>query len=305
MARRTDTIDPYGSDRGRCAPRTPRASSELSSLDISGLDSLDVPVTATPSVAKRLWSSTWPILAAIVLGIGAWQAIDWLNLKPDYALPGPSAVFSRMWEDRADLLRDAATTLRRAGIGYGLALVIGSLFGLLVSRFKVIRSAIGSMITGLQTMPTIAWFPLTILLFGANETAILFVVVLGAAPSIANGLISGVDHIPPILLRAGRVLGARGARNYRHVILPAALPGFVAGLKQGWAFAWRSLMAGELLVILGNSLGAGLQFARDLSDARGLISRMIVILIIGILVDSLGFARAEVAIRNRWGLRTD
>jgi NitT/TauT family transport system permease protein len=175
----------------------------------------------------------------------------------------------------------------------------------LVSRFRVVRSAIGSMITGLQTMPTIAWFPLTILLLGANETAILFVVVLGAAPSIANGLISGVDHIPPILLRAGRVLGARGLRNYRHVILPAALPGFVAGLKQGWAFAWRSLMAGELLVILGNSLGAGLQFARDLSDARGLISRMIVILLIGILVDSLGFARAEAAIRDRWGLRTD
>jgi NitT/TauT family transport system permease protein len=286
MARRTDTVDPYA-------------------VDISGLDSLDVPVAAAPSLAKQLWSSTWPILAAIALGLGAWQVIDWLNLKPDYALPGPSAVLSRMWEDRVDLLRDTATTLRRAGIGYGLALVIGSLFGLLVSRFRVIRSAIGSMITGLQTMPTIAWFPLTILLLGANETAILFVVVLGAAPSIANGLISGVDHIPPILLRAGRVLGARGLRNYRHVILPAALPGFVAGLKQGWAFAWRSLMAGELLVILGNSLGAGLQFARDLSDARGLISRMIVILLIGILVDSLGFARAEAAIRNRWGLRTD
>lgn len=286
MARRTDTVDPYAAD-------------------ISGLDSLDVPVAAAPSVAKQLWSSMWPILAAIGLGLGAWQVIDWLNLKPDYALPGPSAVLSRMWEDRGDLLRDAATTLRRAGIGYGLALLIGSMFGLLVSRFRVIRSAIGSMITGLQTMPTIAWFPLTILLLGANETAILFVVVLGAAPSIANGLISGVDHIPPILLRAGRVLGARGLRNYRHVILPAALPGFVAGLKQGWAFAWRSLMAGELLVILGNSLGAGLQFARDLSDARGLIARMIVILLIGILVDSLGFARAEAAIRNRWGLRAD
>jgi NitT/TauT family transport system permease protein len=286
MARSTETVDPY-------AP------------DIAGLDSLDVPVQAAPSFARVFWSSIWPILAAIALGLGAWQLIDWLNLKPDYALPGPAAVLSRMWEDRADLLRDAVTTLRRAGIGYGLAVVIGSVFGLLVSRVRIVRAAIGSMITGLQTMPTIAWFPLTILLLGANETAILFVVVLGAAPSIANGLISGVDHIPPILLRAGRVLGARGLRSYRHVILPAALPGFVAGLKQGWAFAWRSLMAGELLVILGNSLGAGLQFARDLSDARGLISRMIVILIIGILVDSLGFARAEAAIRRRWGLRTD
>lgn len=286
MARRVETIDPYA-------------------RDIAALDSLDVPITPAPSVAHRVWTSAWPVLAAIGLGLGVWQLIDWLNLKPDYALPGPASVFSRIWEDRADLLRDATTTLRRAGLGYGMALVIGSLFGLLVSRFRIVRAAIGSMITGLQTMPTIAWFPLTILLLGANETAILFVVVLGAAPSIANGLISGVDHIPPILLRAGRVLGARGFRAYRHVIVPAALPGFVAGTKQGWAFAWRSLMAGELLVVLGNSLGAGLQFARDLSDAVGLIERMIVILAIGILVDSLGFARAEAAIRKRWGLRTD
>ncbi len=286
MARRTESVDPYAAD-------------------IAGLDSLDVPVVPAPSLARRIWSSTWPILAAIALAIGGWQIVDWADLRPDYALPGPIPVLSRMWEERADLLRDAAVTLRRAGIGYGLAVAIGSIFGLVVARIRVVRAAIGSMITGLQTMPTIAWFPLTILLLGANEGAILFVVVLGAAPSIANGLISGVDHIPPLLLRAGRVLGARGLRSYRHVILPAALPGFVAGLKQGWAFAWRSLMAGELLVILGNSLGAGLQFARDLSDAVGLIQRMLVILAIGILVDSLGFARAEAAIRKRWGLLGD
>ena len=120
-------------------------------------------------------------------------------------------------------------------------------------------------------MPTIAWFPLAILLFGLNETAILFVVILGAAPAIANGVIAGVDHIPPLQLRAGRVLGARGISLYRHVIIPASLPGYVAGLKQGWAFAWRSLMAGELLVLLGNrpSIGARLQFAREFSDATG------------------------------------
>ena len=106
------------------------------------------------------------------------------------------------------------------------------------------------MITGIQTMPSIVWFPLAIVLFAKSEAAILFVVVLGASPSIANGVISGVDHIPPMFLRAGRVLGARGAATYRHVVIPAALPAFVAGLKQGWAFAWRSLLAGELLVII-------------------------------------------------------
>jgi NitT/TauT family transport system permease protein len=110
---------------------------------------------------------------------------------------------------------------------------------------------------------------------------------LGAAPAIANGLIHGVDHIPPLLLRAGKVLGARGFAAYRHVILPAAMPGFVGGLKQGWAFAWRSLMAGELLVIIANrpSIGVRLQFARELSDAEALIATMLVVLAIGIVVD--------------------
>ncbi|MFN2486007.1 MAG: ABC transporter permease [Acidimicrobiia bacterium] len=143
-----------------------------------------------------------------------------------------------------------ATTLRRAVIGFSVAMGIGTVVGLAVSQSSVLRRAVGSLITGLQTMPSIAWFPLAILLFGLTETAIFFVVLIGAAPSIANGLINGVDHIPPVLLRAGRMLGARGMTAWRHVILPAALPSYVGGLKQGWAFAWRSLMAGEILVII-------------------------------------------------------
>ena len=119
-------------------------------------------------------------------------------------------------------------------------------------------------------------------MFGLNESAILFVVVLGAAPSIANGLINGVDNIPPVLLRAGRVLGARGLSSVRHVVMPAALPSFVGGLKQGWAFAWRSLLAGELIVLLGKpSLGQELQGSRDLSNYPMMYSVMVMIFIIG------------------------
>jgi NitT/TauT family transport system permease protein len=160
------------------------------------------------------------------------------------------------------------------------------------------------MITGLQTMPSIAWFPLAIVLFGLTEGAMMFVVILGAAPAIANGVITGVDHIPPLLLRAGRVLGARGLAAYRHVILPAALPGFVAGLKQGWAFAWRSLMAGELIVIIAKrpSLGQQLEFTRGNQDYPGLVATMLVILVIGIVIDSVFFGRIERTIRRRWGL---
>ncbi len=194
--------------------------------------------------------------------------------------------------------------MQRAAIGFGLALTIGTLIGLAIVRSKLLRTAVASLITGLQTMPSIAWFPLAILLFGLTETAIMFVVTLGAAPSIANGLIGGVDQIPRILLRAGHVLGARGFDRYRHVILPAALPSFIGGLKQGWAFAWRSLMAGELLVIIANrpSIGVRLQFAREFSDALGLLSTMIVILLIGIVVDLLLFGMLDRAVRRRWGL---
>ena len=139
--------------------------------------------------------------------------------------------------------------MRRAAVGFALALVIGVLVGGVVASSRIARSAVGSLITGLQTMPSIAWFPLAILLFQLSEGAIMFVVVLGAAPSIANGLIAGVDHVPPILLRAGHGDGRRRRwPSFRHVVLPASMPSFVGGLKQGWAFAWRSLMAGELLV---------------------------------------------------------
>src|SRR5207245_6949513 len=125
------------------------------------------------------------------------------------------------------LVRATATTLQRAGIGYALAVAIGVVIGLAVARNRVLRAAVGSLITGLQTMPSIAWFPLAILLFKLSESAILFVVVLGAAPSIANGIISGVDHVPPLLVRAGRSMGASGVSLYRHVVIPAALPATV------------------------------------------------------------------------------
>jgi sulfonate transport system permease protein len=274
--------------------------------ELAGIDNLEVPVAPAPSRALRTWSAAWPKLAAFGLFILIWQTAVWLELKPSFVLPGPWPVFRRLFEDIGDgtILKATGVTLQRAAIGFGLAVLIGSLVGVAVARSKVLRAAIGSLITGLQTMPTIAWFPLTILFFGLTEKAILFVVVLGAAPAVANGVISGVDHIPPLLLRAGRVLGARGLSAYRHVIIPASLPGFVAGLKQGWAFAWRSLMAGELLVIIAKrpSLGVRLQLGREANDAQGLMATMLVILVIGIVVDSLFFGRVEHAIRRRWGL---
>jgi NitT/TauT family transport system permease protein len=253
----------------------------------------------------RVWSWSWPKLAAIALVLAAWQLVVWSGWKPDYVLPGPGPVFRRVAQDLGNANFDLgiAITLRRALVGYAIAVAIGSVAGILVARIAVLRRAIGSAILGLQSMPSIVWFPLAILLFGLSETAIFFVVVLGAAPSIAGGLLSGVDHVQPLLIRVGRVMGARGMSLYRYVILPAALPSFVGGLKQGWAFAWRSLMAGEIIGIVSHQVGLGqqIQFARDLADAEQLVAIIVVIFVIGVVIDSL-FGILDREIRRRWGL---
>ena len=169
------------------------------------------------------------------MALAIWQVIVWSGWRPTYIFPGPGEVFSELWSKITDgtLAEAAATTLRRAATGYTFALVVGTLLGAAVASSKVLRTAVASLITGLQTMPSIAWFPLAILLYGLSEAAILFVVVIGAAPSIANGLIAGVDLIPPLQMRAARVLGARRLALWRHVVLPAALPSYLARAEAG------------------------------------------------------------------------
>jgi NitT/TauT family transport system permease protein len=263
-------------------------------------------------LAKRAWASLWPKALAVIIVLAIWQLIHISGWKKDI-FPGPGATLANLG-DQLNWLRHTSgqtgllwhaigTTLERAVIGFGLAVLIGAVVGALVSRIGPLRAAFGSLITGLQTMPSIAWFPFAIILFGINTTAILFVIVLGAAPSIANGLIAGVDYTPPILLRAGATMGLRRLSLYRHLILPASMPALVAGLRQGWAFAWRSLMAGELLVIIANqpSLGVLLSTDQDQADMESATAIIIVILIIGIFVHTL-FSMADRAIRRRWGL---
>jgi len=304
---RSDATMPATGSRPTVVPPNPSPSpADDLDRDLSGLDALDQHVGTRPSPLRRVWAAGWPKLAALAIGLGLWQLVVWSGWKPQYVLPGPVTVWHElMAEFQSGVMGHAiAFTMRRAVKGYGLAVVIGGLVGLVVSRSGLLRSAVGSLITGLQTMPSIAWFPLAILLFKLTDAAILFVVVLGAAPSIANGIIAGTDQVPPLLVRAGRVLGARGLTLTRLVILPASMPSILAGLKQGWAFAWRSLMAGEIIVIIANqpSIGVQLQTGRDLADAPALIAAMVVILVIGILVDSLIFGTAERALRRRRGL---
>lgn len=272
--------------------------------DLAGLDALEVAARSEASRLGRVWRATWPKLGAVAIGLVVWQLVVWSGWKPEYLFPGPGEVFGTlrdMWTD-GTLLPAIGETLQMAFIGYLLAVAIGTVVGLAVARVRVLRAAVGSLITGLQTMPSVAWVPWAILLFKISDGAILFVTVMGATPAVANGLISGTDQIPPIYYRAGRVLGARGLATYRHVVLPAAFPGFVAGLKQGWAFAWRSLMAGEIITAMAVNVGGLLQIERGLSHADGVLAVMLVILFIGILVDAVLFSTLERAVAARWGL---
>jgi NitT/TauT family transport system permease protein len=255
-------------------------------------------------LAVKAWNSLWPKLLAIAIVLAVWELIHLSGWKK-LIFPAPGPTLANLWDQlqTAQLWHAIATTGERAVIGFALAVVIGGFIGALVSRIAPLRAGVGSLITGLQTLPSIAWFPFAIILFGLSTTTILFVIVLGAAPSIANGLIAGVDYTPPLLLRAGKLMGLRRLSLYRHLILPASLPAFVAGLKQGWAFAWRSLVAGELLVVIANqpSLGVLLSTYQDQADMESATSIIIVILILGIIVDML-FGVADRAIRRRWGL---
>ena len=255
---------------------------------------------------RGAWWAAWPRLLAIAIALTLWQVLVWVHWRPAYVMPGPAPVFQRLLDELrgGTLLAATRVTLTRALIGYAVALLAGSVIGLAMAQFSVLRAGLGSLIAGLQSMPSVAWFPLAILLFRLSESAILFVVVLGAAPAIANGLLAAIDHVPPLLLRAGRVLGARQMALYRYVVLPAALPDFLAGMQQAWAFAWRSLLAAELLVVIAKrpSIGVRLQFAREFSDAEGLIAWMIVILVIGVGVDALLFGPVKRRLREHRGL---
>lgn len=237
---------------------------------------------------RRMTAVISPLIAVGVV-VAVWEIIYLSGWRPSYVLPPPLTVGQRLIQmvSEGRFWAGVSTTLLRAVIGFGLAVVVGTFFGLAVVSQRTFRAAVRSLITGMQTMPSIAWFPFAILLFGLSEQAILFVVLLGAAPSVANGLISGVDEIPVALIRNARSMGASGFRLYLFIVIPAALPTYCSGLKQGWAFAWRSLMAGELLVIIASrpSLGVSLQYFREFSDTSGLMAVMIVILIIGMGAD--------------------
>ena len=205
------------------------------------------------------------------------------------------------------MLRDGSlliaihVSLQRVLLGYALSLVIGIPLGILLAQAKWAQDTIGTLVLGLQTLPSICWLPLALLWFGLNDRAILFVVVTGALLAVTVAVADGVKNVPPVYLRAARTLGTRRLSLYTEVLLPASLPAIMTGAKLGWSFAWRALMSGELLVA-GLGLGQQLQSGRDLADMSRVIAIMIVIVVLGLLVDRTIFVELETRVRERWGL---
>ncbi|WP_329563168.1 ABC transporter permease [Kitasatospora sp. NBC_01266] len=273
----------------------------------AGLDALDAVQPQRTSLAQLLRDKVLPPVLGVLLVLAVWQLLYSLHVTPDYKLPSPLEVWhslADLW-DQGTLFSIIWTSVWRGITGFVAAVLIGTPIGLLVARVKFARAALGPVLSGLQSLPSVAWVPAAVIWLGINDQAMYAVILLGAIPSIANGLVSGIDQVPPLFLRAGRTLGARGFSGARHILLPAALPGYLAGLKQGWAFSWRSLMAAELIASspdLGLGLGRYLENQRDASDMAGVLLGIILILTVGVAIDLLIFTPIERRVLRSRGL---
>ena len=240
--------------------------------------------------------------------IAAWQAMTMTGRWSPVLLPSPVEVGSYLWGSLWDgtLAGAVVVTLRRLLVGYAVGLAIGLPLGLLSSGSEFIEDTVGMLALGLQTLPSVCWVPLALLWFGQTEGAMLFVVVMGTAWSVMIATDTGARTIPPVFARAARTMGSEGFHKWTRVILPASLPFLITGMKQGWAFAWRSLMAAEIYVtvLTGFGLGHLLHYGRELNAMDQVIGVMLVIVLIGLLADKALFGPWERFLHRRWGLGT-
>lgn len=247
------------------------------------------------------------ILFYLIL-IAIWEGIyklgvDVLGIWEAYTFPSPVSVISTLITLISDNTLGVAilASLRRIFIGYAISIVIGSVLGVLLVKFKYLNENLGPLILGLQTLPSICWLPFAILWCGLNEKAIIFVIIIGSAFAVTMSIESGIKNVNPLYIRSAKTMGTKGFKLYYNVIIPASLPSLISGLKQGWSFAWRALMAGEMLSAT-KGLGQILMSGRDLADISEVMAVMIVIIVLGLVIDKLVFGRIESNVRYKWGL---
>jgi NitT/TauT family transport system permease protein len=220
-------------------------------------------------------------------------------------MPDPLSVGSYLWSATRDgtLLQAAVVTMKRLLVGYFIGIIVGLPLGLFTSRWKFCEDTLGVLALGLQTLPSVCWVPLALLWLGQTDAAMLFVVIMGTLWSVIIATDNGVKNVPPIYARAARTMGSKQIHTWVKVILPASLPFIVSGMKQGWAFAWRSLMAAEIYVTILTGLGLGhlLHYGRELNAMDQVIGIMLVIVLIGLAADKILFSPWERFLHRRWG----
>ncbi len=241
------------------------------------------------------------VFYALLLAI--WIVVARLRIWPPYMIPSPQGVYESLRAGFSDhsFWIAIAVSMKRIAIGYAISVAIGVVLGLLLASSDFLEQTLGGLMLSLQSLPSICWLPMAVLWFGLSEKAILFVVIMGSVLSVTISMEAGRKQMPKIYSLAGRNLGANGLKLFFYVLFPASLPFLIAGLKQGWAFAWRSLIAGEMIFV---SLGLGqlLMMGRDLNDMSQVVAVMILIVSIGYIVDGLIFKTMERRLQFRWGL---
>jgi NitT/TauT family transport system permease protein len=249
---------------------------------------------------RLLWSGLFFIALLFI-----WRLLVLAKIWSVVLLPDPLSVWEYLKSAVGDgtLLQASLVTMRRLLVGYAIGLAVGLPLGLLTARFRFCEDTFGVLALGLQTLPSVCWVPLALLWFGQTEAAMLFVVIMGTLWSVIIATDNGVRNVPPIFARAARTMGSKRLHTWLHVILPASLPFIVSGMKQGWAFAWRSLMAAEIYVTILTGFGLGhlLHYGRELNAMDQVIGVMFVIVVIGLLADKILFSPWERFLHRRWG----
>jgi NitT/TauT family transport system permease protein len=233
----------------------------------------------------------------------AWHLLAKAGIWNELLFPAPGQVLDALAAGFGDgsMFQAITASMKRLLLGYGISLLIGIPLGLLLGRIAILDNTVGTLAMGLQALPSICWLPLAVLWFGLSEGSMQFVVVMGSLMALTQSVRDGVKTIPRLYLRASRVLGATRWKGYLYVIIPASMPSILIGAKMGWSFAWRSLMAAELLYV-NTGLGSTLQIGRELHDMALVVATMIVIIIIGLITDRLVFKNLEKSMHRRWGV---
>lgn len=236
--------------------------------------------------------------------IGIWQIVFLLNVWPKVALPSPAMVsssFEELIQDRT-LIDGIAVTMYRLIIGFSISIIVGIVIGLAMVKFSGFGKTMSSFAVGLQSFPSVAWVPFAILLIGLNDFGILFVVIMSSVFSVMMSTYSGVRNIPHIYIRAARNMGAKGFSLFWYLMIPAATPSLLIGLKQAWSFAWHALIGAEILIAASVGLGHVLLVGREFQLMDQIIASMITIFVIGLIFDRLLFSKLEDRVREKWGL---